>query len=405
MRPHPAAAPHGKPDFSYMILFLSYFLYFMVASVFTPYFSAYYQNLGFSMVQIGTLTAIGSVCAVLVQPLWSSLADRLGNRLLVLRIVVAGSLATILLLVLPRSFFPLFLTVTLFQSFFTAIIPVQDAISLTYCNQRRKSYAGVRIGGPIGYALLVVFTGKLAGSTVEDMHRTFLVGAAGFLVLLILTRFMPRNDSGVVNRSLGSIGTLLRNRRLVLFLMYMFAYQLGLTFLFSFIALYIRGLGLSNSYIGYSMCIAASTEIPVLLVIDRVLKRVSPARLLLFSGLVLAVRLVLTAQADSFAGIALAQLFHGMCFMTAFYSGMQFINREVPAELKASGVGLLTLIQAGFAAILSSIGGGFLADLFSIRTVLRLDAGFMLLLTLAGTAAYLLRHRIPGLDPSRSPES
>jgi MFS family permease len=78
-------------------------LYFMVASTFTPYLAAYYRALDFSMLEVGVLAAVGSVSSILIQPFWSHLSDRLGNRLKVLRIVLLGSTASILLFMLPRS--------------------------------------------------------------------------------------------------------------------------------------------------------------------------------------------------------------------------------------------------------------------------------------------------------------
>ncbi len=141
---HQTSATHKTSSFDapYFVLFMMNALYFMVASTFTPYLAAYYRALDFSMLEVGVLAAVGSVSSILIQPFWSHLSDRLGNRLKVLRIVLLGSTASILLFMLPRSFVGLFLVVVVFQAFFTAVMPVQDAISLTYCNQRRKSYAG-----------------------------------------------------------------------------------------------------------------------------------------------------------------------------------------------------------------------------------------------------------------------
>jgi hypothetical protein len=122
----------------------------------------------------------------------------------------------------------------------------------------------------------------------------------------------------------------------------------------------------------------------------------------LFAGVALVVRLVLTSVATDFTGIALAQVCHGASFMTAFYCNMQLVNREVPSELKASGLGLLALVQSGMASILSSVGGGWLSDHLSIPSVMRLDAIFVSVLVSTATLVYLFRHRIPFLSASRS---
>lgn len=398
MRFTPALFRDKTPDTPYFILFSMNALYFMVTSTFTPYLSAYYRSLEFSLLEIGILAAVGSVTSILIQPFWSNLSDRLANRLRVLRIVLAGSAATILLFTLPRTFAGLFAVVVLFQMFFTSVMPVQDAISLTYCNQKKKSYAGIRIGGTIGYAALVIFAGRLTGNTPETMRRMFLMAAAGMTLMLLMTRAMPRDDSGVASRKIASIGSLLRNRRFVLLLFWAFAFQVGISFIFSFLSIHIRNIGLTNTHIGYAMCISASSEIPVLFLIDRVLRRRSPAQLLLFSGTALVLRLLLTSLATDFTGIAFAQACHGLSYMTAFYCNMQFVNREVPEELKASGLGLLTLVQGGLGSILSSVGGGWLADRLSIPEVLRLDAVFMAVVVGSAAVLYTLRNRIPFLS-------
>ncbi len=248
----------------------------------------------------------------------------------------------------------------------------------------------------------MIFAGKIVGNDADTMRRMFLMASAGFFVMLLMTRSMPRDDTGVASRRIASIGVLLRNRRFALFLLWAFAFQVGISFIFSFLPVHIRNLGLSTTYIGYAMCISAVSELPVLLIIDRVLKKRSPAQLLLFAGVALVVRLVLTSVATDFTGIALAQVCHGASFMTAFYCNMQLVNREVPSELKASGLGLLALVQAGMASILSSVGGGWLSDHLSIPSVMRLDAIFVSVLVSTATLVYLFRHRIPFL---RQPEA
>ena len=391
---------HLPAQSQYAILFLINSVYYMIMAAVMPYLPAYYRLMEFSLFQIGILTAVGPFCSIFMQPVWSYWSDRLGNRLVILRIVLAGSMAGLFLMLFPHSFFGLFITVSLFQSFFTAILPIQDAIVLTFCNQSGRSYASIRVGGTIGYALLVVFAGILAGI---DMRFSFVAGALGFGLILVLTRMMPSDDSSVARKRLDSIGSLLKNHRLVALLLFIFFYQIGLSFLFGFLSLHIIDIGLASQYIGLAMLIAASCEMPVLFLIERVLKKIAPAKVILFSGFMLSVRLLILSQSQDFIGIAIAQTLNGVTYMSVYYSALQFVNREVRTEMKATGLGLLALIQSGLSVIFSSILGGYLADLFSIRTVLTYDALFMLLLTAGGVILYTLRHRIPFLQVSAQP--
>ena len=388
------SSAQNHPQRTFITLILMNALYFMMFSMVMPYLPAYYQTLGLSMFQIGILASIGSICSILVQPLWSHTSDRIGDRIKVLRILLAGALITVTLFILPSGFIGLFLVIALFQAFNTAVMPVQDAISLNYSNETGKRYSVIRMGGTIGFSLTIVFAGKLAGDTAADMHRSFLVAAGVFLIMLLLTRFLPRPERYVARSKPASFRILLGNRKLLAFLLFLFCYQFGSSFLFGFLSVHIRNLGLSNTMVGVAWLISALSEIPVLLLVDRVLKKHSPPRLLLVAGLMLAVRLFLTSSATGFVGIAVAQCFHGLSMMTSFYAGMQFINREIPEELKASGVGLLTLIQAGLAPILSSLTGGWLADQLSIPVVLRFNMVFVLACTLGGFILYTFRGRI-----------
>ncbi len=118
----------------------------------------------------------------------------------------------------------------------------------------------------------MIFAGKIVGNDADTMRRMFLMASAGFFVMLLMTRSMPRDDTGVASRRIASIACCSATAVCAL-LLWAFAFQVGISFIFSFLSIHIRNLGLSTTYIGYAMCISAVSELPVLLIIDRVLKK------------------------------------------------------------------------------------------------------------------------------------
>lgn len=61
-------------------LFFANVLYWVCAGVYSPFLSAHYTSLGLSAAQTGILLAATPVCALAIQPLWSTIADKLGRR-------------------------------------------------------------------------------------------------------------------------------------------------------------------------------------------------------------------------------------------------------------------------------------------------------------------------------------
>jgi len=61
-------------------LALQYFLYFAVLGIFLPFFNLYCYHLGFSGLQIGTLSAIQTGATVIFPLVWGALADRFAAR-------------------------------------------------------------------------------------------------------------------------------------------------------------------------------------------------------------------------------------------------------------------------------------------------------------------------------------
>lgn len=131
------------------ILFLT--LYASMGSI-QPYLPVYYHSLGHSGLVIGVLGAIRPLVTFLVSPLWGVLADKTDNRTLVLKIALAGWVATQLLMAFRDDAMYLVGIVFIMAVFQAPIRSLTDSVVLAQLNENDQ-YGRLRLFGQLGMGL------------------------------------------------------------------------------------------------------------------------------------------------------------------------------------------------------------------------------------------------------------
>ena len=119
--------------------------------MYSPFLSAHYTSLGLSAAQTGILLAATPVCALAIQPLWSTIADKLGRRRAV--IVILCLAAAVLA--------PLYYLASTFVPFFWGLLPLSDSLVIELADRSGLDFSRIRMGGTIGYAIVVLIVGRL----------------------------------------------------------------------------------------------------------------------------------------------------------------------------------------------------------------------------------------------------
>lgn len=368
-----------------VLVFLSFnTLAYVATSVFGPFLTAHYASLGISNLQIGILTAIGPLSAMVIQPTWALISDKSGSRVGVLKVAVLGATLCVLLYMLGTNFWSLAIITFLYVSFQSPILPMGDAITVNYLQRTPYRYSFVRMGGTLGFALCTVLSGLFIR---KNPNLSFALGAIFFFLLFITVCRMPKVQQDSVKREKKKLnfGSLFRNKKILFVLFMACSIQVALSCYNSFLGVYIRDMGLGSAHIGLASMTSALSEVPILLTIDKVMRRVSIKKILLFSGFMTTVRLLLLAGASNMGMIIIAQLFQSFSYMTVHYSSITFINQEVEEDLKTSGQMLLALVQGGLGSILGNILGGYLSGIIGMNSTFFIYAGFVFSVTVICT--------------------
>jgi PPP family 3-phenylpropionic acid transporter len=344
---------------------LFYLLYYGNVGAFMPFFAPYLLGLGFSGRAVASVQMIPSLVGPFVALGWAGWADRHGSLTRGLRRASLVAVASALFLPLART--PLAVgAVILVQALGErAVIPLVDAVSIEWIRARPAvSYARLRVFGSVGFIALSILLGQALsarGERAGDVLVPVVIAACVAGYALAARTLPPAPGHAGPRPGPGELRALLRDRRLVLFLVASaIHWGAGAPYNFLFGVL-VRDRGLPSEIAGVGMGAGVVAEIAVLFAFP-LLERRLPSRALLaiaFAGTSL--RWLLVSRAASAEALVLLQLLHGLSFGLFWGAAVSAMARFVPARLRATGQALFSAVVfgAGNAIAYQLAGAGY----------------------------------------------
>ena len=149
------------PALPYRRLAGFYFFYFAYLGAFAPFFTLYLNAVGMSAVEIGVLMSMPQLTRIVAPHLWGWLADRGANGLHIVRLAgLAGTVAW-LGVYASTQFAWLFVVLLAVMFFWSAALPLVEAMTLTHLGDETARYGRIRVWGSIGFIVAVIGVGYL----------------------------------------------------------------------------------------------------------------------------------------------------------------------------------------------------------------------------------------------------
>jgi oligosaccharide:H+ symporter len=355
-------------------------LFYVAAATFGPFISVYYNNKGLSITQIGLLSEVGALVALFIQPMWGITADRKNKRRQFLMTAIIGAGVFVMSYLLASGFYSFLICAFLFSIFSCAIGPLGDTVAINIAEKYEFKYSTIRMGGTISYAFVVI----LAGIFIKSNPRlSFPVTSCIYLLMLLTVLRLPdvyrKEKKEIQKRKVNAhdILQVVKNKKVLFILFFLCIFQIVLGCYGSYLSILVMQLGYDNRMIGILMCVSAVSEIPILLNLDRIIRRFGTINVMLFAGFILVIRIFLPSL-GSITGIILAQMLQGFTYMIMYYSTVMYMIRNLKEELHSTGQSLLCLVQAGIASLFSNVIGGYLCDRLGIVRTYRLYGSLFL---------------------------
>lgn len=343
------------------------------AWAFTCYGTAFLQNIGFSASTIGTLNATCSAVAIFSMMFWGMLSDKINSVKKTLIIATTGSV--VLQALIP--FLPIdsewtvlifFIQFPLIAVFRNSICPLIDSFSVRVSAEKNLNYSRTRSFGSFTFtigSLLVTWVIAQSGDIVTAYRLCGIL----YIPAIISLFFAPDCKAPIKKGEKISISPkpLLKSYHYMALLVLAVICYTALSAEFSFITYFMEDIGVSNSNLGIFLAVRALSEIPSLLIVVKLRKKIKLKYVIMcgFSCMGLQCVLFSLVANSTFSMMAIACLF-GMGNGMLMGSIPFYLFSQAPKQLKATAQTIYSAV-ASVSGIIGNLIGGFIFEMVDSR--------------------------------------
>ncbi len=379
------------PRIPYWRLSGFYFFYFAFIGAFSPYWSLYLQSLQFDALQIGVLMSLLLVTRIFSPALWGWLADHLGRRVQVIQLAAVAGLLSFCGFFVGESFVWVFMVMLLMSFFWSASLPLMEAITLSHLGDHTSRYGRIRSWGSVGFVLAVIGVGYILDK-IEIIWLLWIVLGlkCGIVIFSYQIPEKAMIDSATVPHSLWQI---CKRTEVVVLLISSLLMLFAHGSYYTFFSIYLVEHGYDKGLVGWLWAIGVMCEIGVFFVMPWLLRRFSVKHLLLFSFVCAAIRFLMIGYGVAWPIIIIfAQMLHAITYGAHHVAVMMVIHTFFSGRHQAKGQAIYTSIAYGIGGALGSVFSGYTWDKLGAEATFVISAGAALV------AFILLAWRMPESD-------
>lgn len=355
---------------SIIYIFMAYYfcLFFAIGSL-GPLLSSYFKiELDLSTSQIGLLMSLTPIVAIFSQPLWGMISDYTQNPKKMLLIAQISTIAIALFYSTITSFGMLLFIVIALSLTQSALIPLSDSIALNYVQKIGGNYGAIRLFGSIGFAIAVLFSGRLA--EIYSLSIIFYIFSFLILVGLCITFFLPKSVPTNQRESiLKGLPVLLSKKNFLLFLVFVFVVFGPISANNTYFGLYIQSIGGTLTGVGIAFLISAGSEAPFMPIAKKLISKYGIYNILTLTAIVSALRWFIYFTNPPLIIVFLSCLSQGLTVGLFIPAALQYTREQAPESLKATAVTIYAGLGLGLGEWFCTFISGFLSEAFSLKAI------------------------------------
>jgi len=359
-----------------------YFWSYWLLGIHMTFLNLWLKRSGLSGTDIGVLSAVMSVVAILFTPLLGPRFDssRRQPAFLALLAVMAGIFYSVFAFNLP--FWMLSLAMAGLSFCWTPLTPFMNSMALhsRAADAASRGFGGYRRWGSFGFAVAGATAGWLSWvSGLWVIFPAYTLCALGTALIangIPGDAVRPHADKGELLPAMRQLVQLPVFRSLVLL---SFAYSIGNSICWGFRAIYLDSIGIPERHIGQLWFLPIAAEMLALTHSEWLLARVSAPRLVLAGTIAGGLRWLLLSLVQSLPAVYLVEILHGISFAFYIIGFMEIVKHLIPARLSTTSQLLLSSSASGAGGALGALAGGVMFDQFGVVPQLRIGGALLAL--------------------------
>ncbi len=366
--------------FKYALLNITYFAAFCTVHA---YAAVYLLAHGFTNTEVGILLAVANITSSLVQPVAAGLIDKpnpLTNRIYILASLIFILLGAVLLLFIQDNkpaIFVIFASIYMVQF---AYMPVMTALCFEYNKAGCDIFYGLARGlGSAGFAFTSVWIGGVVvrrGVSVLPIV-TILVMIASILVILSFRKPAAGTETGAEadpaadgRKAHNNIGEFIRiYPAFSLFIISSTCFFFAHNMINDFMIQIVRELGGAEKELGFSNFLQGILELPAMILIGIVIRKVSARTLLLISGTAFLIKTALLVFAENLGWLYVSQSFQMLAYAVFIPATAIYVSDTMEELDQVKGQAFITT-SITIGGVFSNFVSGRIIDQLGVRAAL-----------------------------------
>lgn len=365
----PPPVPEEAPRFFVGRMALLFCAPMLVNGIALPFFPVWLDTLSMSDLEIGIILSLPMFIRVLTAPVAGIVADRLGDRAIVLVWSAGLSLLTALALFISPGFWPVLIVYTLQGAVYAPFFPIVDAIALSGVRRWGVDYSRMRVWGSVAFIGATMTGGALIGLFGGRMVLPAL--ATGFVVLVVMAILAPRIGRPRRPSALTTLADAppraLRKPDLQLMLIGACIVHGSHALLFAFSALYWQGLGFSGTMIGALWSAGVFAEVIFFFIARWLHSKINLWSMVAIGCAVAVGRWIVFPMELGFAGYFALQCLHAFTYASIHIGIQGKLLERVSEAQEGAAQGLYFFYMGSFTAIFTLISG-YLFNRFGVQS-------------------------------------
>lgn len=378
-----------KPRRFELRMSLMYSALFLAAGVHLPYFPLWLEDAGFDAAQIAIILSAPMFIRMATTPSITAYADRAGDRVNVLIVMIAAALLLSLGYYLTPTYAVVLAVSAVLAVVWTPHALIVDSIALSGVRRYGSDYSRMRVWGSSSFLAANVVGGMIlaaAGASVIPVMISTGLALTLAMALLVPRLGRPRVPSPLSSAGLQQADSSLLTKPFVLFVAGVGVINASHGFQYGFVSIYWKSIGISEATVGALWAWSVLAEVLMFFAFTRVFGRTAPSRLIIYAGVAAMLRwavlpLILPAGLGV-PGYFMVQTLHA--FSTGLVLiGVQKMIAEVVVEHRTGAAQGIAFFANGLSMAAVTLASGPLYANFGVN-------GFFVMVAVAALGSVLV---------------